>query len=185
MSKPQLKRINQVNSSEFELVKVVSDNPQVDATRQGITKVSKDDNGLLLLNSIELNDNNQMIERVRLTAHSLNRALIENISASNIALIDQIIKAVIADAQNQADKNTRQHLSNRLGQVGDMVASYKQNNIEVMKQYLVPQSIEGDTSIWDSPINFYCDENTVENNNSSASIINAVAIEDEEQDLNI
>lgn len=138
-------------TNNFELVRIVDDSNK--PVKQGVNKIHKDENGLIALSSIELNNNNKLVEKVKLTANSFHRALVENLTQSNIQLIDQIIKAIVEDAQEQANINAQQHLKNRLAELNNAVYGYKQNNINVMKEYVEE---EKDTaSIWDEEIDFY------------------------------
>lgn len=174
MSKPQLKNAVQ-NNNKFELVKVVSN--EITRSKEGITEIYKDSNGLIALKSIELRNNNQMVERVKLTMESFHKALVENITSSDIALIDQIISAVVADAQEQAAYESNRHFSNRLIELSNAVGTYKQQNIEIQKQF---SREETTSSVWDIPIDIYNltvnednfgshDKNIVINNNVSSN----------------
>lgn len=141
-----------MTSSNFELVKIVDTNDK--PVKQGVSKITKDENGLIAIQQFKLNDNQQMVESVKMTAQSFHRALAENIASSYVAEIDTILQAVISDAQQQAELNARQHLTNRLGEINNLVADFKQQSIERQKQYLNTDEIEK-PSIWATPIDIY------------------------------
>ena len=143
-----------MGSNKFELVRVVEENNK--PVKQGITKIAKDENGLIMTKGISLNlDTGKMEERVKLTAQSLHRVLVENITSSNIEVINTIVQAMLDDALAQADKNTKEHLTNILGDINDRVAELKQNNINTMKDYGVgkPKPVKRDA--WDDEIDIY------------------------------
>lgn len=157
-------------NNKFELVKVVSN--EITRSKEGITEIYKDKNGLIATKSIELRNNNQMVERVKLTMESFHKALVENITSSDIALIDQIISAVVADAQAQAASESSRHFSNRLIELSNAVGTYKQQNIETQKQFSIEETT---SSVWDIPIDIY---NLTGNENNFGSHDKNIVIND-------
>lgn len=169
--------------SNFELIRVVDDSEK--PARRGVTKITKDNNGLISIQSIEMNDNQELIERVRLTVSSVHRALVENHTQSDVALIDTIIKAMVEDAKRQAVENANIHLRNRMAEINESVAAYKQKNLEIMKQYLTPK--ETKPSLWDIPIDIYNMGEPIEGDGSLGGDSSTVETEivDEEQSFDI
>lgn len=138
-------------ASNFKLVKIVENNNK--PVKQGVSKITKDENGLIAIQQLELNDNQEMVEFIKLTTESFHRAITENLTNSLVAEIDTILQAVVKDVQAQAEQNARQHLTNQLGGINNLVADFKERSMERQKQYLIPK--EEKPSIWAAPIDFY------------------------------
>ena len=68
---------------------------------------------------------------------------------------ERLVDKEFADAQKQATANSQQHLKNRLGEINNAVAEFKQVNINVMKDYMMPSKVEGEADLWDEAIDFY------------------------------
>jgi len=148
------KDIKGMGNNKFELVRVVEENNK--PVKQGVTKIAKDENGLIMTQAISLNlDTGKMEERVRLTAQSFHRALVENITSSNIEVINAIVQAMLDDALAQADKNTKEYLTNIIGDINNRVAEHKQNNINTMKDYGVGKPKPVKSNAWDEEIDIY------------------------------
>ena len=172
-----------MTSSNFELVRIVETNNNK-PVKQGVSKITKDENGLIAIQQLKLDNNQQMIESIRLTASSFHRALVENIASSYIAEIDTILQAVISNAQQQAEVNASQHLTNRLGEINNLVADFKQRSLERQKQYLNVEKVEK-PSIWATPIDFYnigeVQESSLGGEDSSTVETEVIEMTDEEQ----
>ena len=170
--------------SNYQLTKIVESNNDK-PVKQGISKIVTDENGLIAIQELKLNDNEELIQSFRLTGTSLNRALIENIASSYIAEIDTILKATLEDAQRQAEENARQHLTNRLGEINNLVADFKERSLERQKEYISPKKDE--PSIWATPIDFYNMGEPIEGDGSLGGDSSTVETEavDEEQSFDI
>lgn len=139
------------NTSKFQAVRVVE--APAGNIKQGLSKIAKDENGLISTTKVEFNpQTNQWLETVELTSKSLHRALVENITSSNIEAINVIFRDMIRDAQEQADTNTFDYVQGLVGNLNNVMADYKQQAVNIQKDY-APRVAKA--SVWDNEIDIY------------------------------
>lgn len=140
---------NQNNDNNNNLVARTNDKPV-----QSILKIAKDENGFIELTKLKLNDVGDVIPVVEKTQASLKRALRENFTSSLIPEIDAGITETYNQALEESKQDIQQHFNNRLVEINNAMAGFKQRSIERQKQYLNTEKVEK-PSIWATPIDIY------------------------------